>query len=100
VAPACHEQFKLLAIYPIIQQVWNTDNLDSWASIISLDVKACGDIIFDFHQSIERSPNFNLAILTLVECGTTKEDFIWCHILGMRRGYAVAHSSSKESASH
>jgi hypothetical protein len=83
VAPQCSEQFKMVAIYPIIFLVWNTYNLDSWASFIALDAKTCGDIALSFHQTIVRNPYFKIAFRAMVECDVTKEEFIWCCTLGM-----------------
>ncbi len=88
--PQCSEQFKMMAIYPIVSLVWNTHNLDSWACFLALDAKTCGDIAPSFHQIIVRNPYFKNAVWAMVECDVTKEEFIWCYTLGMRLHTAIA----------
>ena len=90
VAPQCSEQFKMMAIYPIVSQVWSTYNLDSWASFMELDAKTCGDIALSFHQTIVRNPYFKNTVRAMVECDVTKEDFIWCYTVGLRLHTAIA----------
>ena len=90
VAQQCSEQFKIMAIYPIISQVWTMYNLDSWAPFMELDAKTCGDIALSFHQTIVRNPYFKNTVRAMVENDVTKEDFIWCYTVGLRLHTAIA----------
>ena len=90
VAPQCSEQFKIMAIYPIISQVWTMYNLDSWAAFMELDAKTCGDIALRFHQTIVRNPYFKNTVRAMVENDVTKENFVWCYTVGLRLHTAIA----------
>ena len=90
VPPQCSEQFKMMAIYPIVSLVWSTHNLDSCASFLALDAKTCGEIALNFHHTFVRNPYFKNTIRSMVEHDVTKEELTWCYTLGLRLHTAIA----------